>query len=200
MGKKGTEACLRWGFVGWMHLACAFMAEAQMPADTTGNGLRRMPGVTVTERRLPVSLFAGSPLQRMDRAELERFGALEVSDAVRHFSGVSVKDYGGIGGMKTVSVRSLGAQHTAVCYDGVSVGDCQSGQVDISRFSLDNVSALSLTVGQSDDIFQPARMLASAGVLAIETARPDFDKDAFRLTGLFMAITSGRMGAIRSST
>ncbi len=191
MGKKGTEACLRWGFVGWMHLACAFMAEAQVPADTTENGLRRMPGVTVTERRLPASLSAGSPLQRMDRAALERFGALEVSDAVRHFSGVSVKDYGGIGGMKTVSVRSLGAQHTAVCYDGVAVGDCQSGQVDISRFSLDNVSALSLTIGQGDDIFQPARMLASAGVLAIETAHPDFDKDAFRLTA---RVKSGSFG------
>lgn len=191
MVKKGTEACLRWGLVGWMSMACAFVAEAQEPADTTGNGLRRMPGVTVTGRRLPASLSAGAPLQRMERCDLERLGALEVADAVRHFAGASVKDYGGIGGMKTVSVRSLGAQHTAVCYDGVAVSDCQSGQVDISRFSLDNVSALSLTIGQGDDIFLPARMLASAGVLAIETARPDFGRSPFRLSAKVKAGSFG---------
>ena len=27
---------------------------------------------------------------------------MQVSDAVKHFSGVTVKDYGGIGGLKTV--------------------------------------------------------------------------------------------------
>ena len=42
--------------------------------------------------------------------EMERLGVHEVADAVRHFSGVTVKDYGGIGGLKTISVRSLGTQ------------------------------------------------------------------------------------------
>ena len=112
---------------------------------------------------------------------MERLGVSDVADAVRHFSGVSVKDYGGIGGLKTVSVRSLGAQHTAVSYDGVTVSDCQSGQVDISRFSLDNVSELALSIGQSDNIYQTAKMFASAGALSIETARPDFSDRPFRL-------------------
>lgn len=202
MGKKGTEACLRWGFVGWISMACTLVVRAQEPADTTGSVMHSMPGLTVTERRLPPSLTAGAPLQRMDRTDMERLGALEVADAVRHFAGVSVKDYGGIGGMKTVAVRSLGAQHTAVCYDGVAVGDCQSGQVDISRFSLDNVSALSLTIGQSDDIFQPARMLASAGVLYIETERPHFGDRPFRMTarvkaGSFGLANPSLSGAVR---
>ena len=113
----------------------SLLAIAQVPADSVNGKPHEMSGVTVTERRLPVSLTAGAPVQRMEKAELERMGALDVSDAVRHFSGVSVKDYGGIGGMKTVSVRSLGAQHTAVSYDGVAECECPSGQVYISRFT-----------------------------------------------------------------
>ena len=97
-----------------------------------------------------------------------------MSEAVTHFSGAAVKDYGGIGGLKTVSVRSLGAQHTAVSYDGVTITDAQSGQVDIGRFSLDNVERVSLSIGQTDDIFQTARIYASAGVLNIKTMQPDF--------------------------
>ena len=87
---------------------------------------------------------------------------------------MTVQDYGGIGGLKTVSVRSLGAKHTAVSYDGVTITDAQSGQVDISRFTLDNVDMISLSIGQADDIFQTARMYASAGALSIKTAAPLF--------------------------
>lgn len=102
---------------------------------------------------------------------------MQVSDAVKHFAGVTVKDYGGIGGLKTVSIRSLGAQHTAVGYDGITLTDCQTGQIDIGRFSLDNVDRLSLNNGQSDNIFQPARFFASAGILNIQTLTPQFTKD-----------------------
>jgi outer membrane cobalamin receptor len=79
------------------------------------------------------------------------------------------RDYGGIGGLKTVNIRGLGSQHTGVNYDGVEVGDCQSGQVDLSRFTLDNVSWLYLTIGQQDDIFESARQYASAGTINIVT-------------------------------
>lgn len=113
-------------------------------------------------------------LQSYSDKEIDKIGIQSVSDAVRRFAGVSVKDYGGIGGLKTVSIRGLGAQHTAVSYDGITVGEAQSGQVDIGRFSLDNVSLLSLVIGQSNDIFQSARNLSSVGVLNINTLSPEF--------------------------
>ena len=87
--------------------------------------------------------------------------------------------------MKTVSVRSLGAQHTTVSYDGVAVSDCQSGQVDISRFSLDNISELTMSIGQTDNIYQTAKMFSSAGSLSIETARPEFGERPYKLSAHF---------------
>lgn len=163
----------------WFRVCCMFCLLpfgllAQQKGDSLTGKVHRIEEVTVEGRRTPPTISATAPMQQMKKAEMERLGALEVADAVRHFSGVSVKDYGGIGGLKTVSVRSLGAQHTAVSYDGVTLSDCQSGQVDISRFSLENVSALTFSIGQSDNIYQTAKMFASAGALSIETARPDF--------------------------
>ena len=170
---------------GWLLVSFCMEAVfvlAQNGADSVDVGLKQMKGLTVTEKVLPAAVRSGAPVQTLDKAELERMGVLDVSDAVRHFSGVTLKDYGGVGGLKTVSVRSLGAQHTAVLYDGVAIGDCQSGQVDISRFSLDNVSSLTLTIGQSDNIYQTARMLAAASALSIETSRPDFENRDFSLS------------------
>ena len=152
-----------------------------LAGDSVTGRVHEIPTVTVEARRISPALTATSPLQVMGKADMERLGVHEVAEAVRHFSGVSVKDYGGIGGLKTVSVRSMGAQHTGVIYDGVSVSDCQSGQVDISRFSLDNVSELTLTIGQTDNIYQSARAFASAGTLSIQTARPDFADSPFHL-------------------
>lgn len=117
---------------------------------------------------------SSSPVQSMDAADLQETNSLTVSDAVKFFSGATVKDYGGMGGMKTLSVRNLGAQHTAVSYDGITLSDCQTGQIDIGRYSLDNVELLSLNIGDGNTIFQPARMFASSGLLSIRSRKPDF--------------------------
>ncbi len=115
---------------------------------------------------------SAAPSQQIDADELRRLGVTNVGDAMKFMSGVTVKDYGGVGGLKTVSVRGMGAQHTAVFYDGVAIGDCQSGQVDLGRFSTDNLEGVQLTIGQGNDIYRPARVLASAATLFVETAMP----------------------------
>ena len=139
---------------------------------------------------------ATAPLQILTDDALKGLNAIQVADAIKHFSGVMVKDYGGIGGLKTVSVRSLGASHTAVSYDGISISDTQNGQVDISRFSLDNIDNLSLSNGQSDQIFQPARQYASAAVLTITTKAPQF---ASRTVNGKVQMKAGSFGLINPS-
>ncbi len=135
----------------------------------------RIGEVTVTEQYRKAEIRTTAPFQTLSAKQLSKLNALQVSDAIRHFSGVSLRDYGGIGGLKTVSVRSLGATHTAVSYDGITLTDCQTGQIDIGRFSLDNVEMIALNNGQSDQIFQPARMFASAALLQIRTVTPRFE-------------------------
>lgn len=162
--------------------------------DTTA--YHELSGVEVVEKARPSVTREGTPLQIMDRAGIDRLGVQDLSEAVKRFSGVTVQDYGGIGGLKTVSVRSLGAKHTAVSYDGVTITDAQSGQVDISRFSLDNVEMVSLSIGQSDDIFQTARVYASAGALNIQTSKPTFKEKTFNLRG---QVRGGSFGMINPS-
>ena len=130
--------------------------------------------MVITAKAKPSPTLHSAPLQVMASEDFQKLGIKELHEAVKTFSGVQIKDYGGIGGVKTVSVRSMGSQHTAISYDGVTISNAQSGQVDIGRFNLDNVEHISLTIGQSDDIFQTARMFASAGVLNIKTSKPQF--------------------------
>lgn len=158
---------------------CVPVLHAQQ-IDTTV--YHQLKGVEVVEKARPSTTREATPLQVMDRSGIERLGIQDLSEAVKRFSGATVKDYGGIGGLKTVSVRSLGAQHTGVSYDGVAVSDCQSGQVDISRFSLENLDQIELSIIQNDDIFRTARMFASSSSLVIKTRKPEFEgKDIFHI-------------------
>jgi len=119
------------------------LSAQQQKADTART--YSIPEVTVAEAYHTREVRAMAPTQVFSKEELKSLNVLQVSDAVKHFAGVTVKDYGGIGGLKTVSLRSLGAEHTAVGYDGITISDCQTGQIDIGRFSLDNVDRLSLS-------------------------------------------------------
>ncbi|MBO7440619.1 MAG: TonB-dependent receptor [Bacteroidales bacterium] len=116
----------------------------------------------------PARKHQASPVQEISRVEMERLGIKSTADALRMFNGVNIKDYGGIGGLTTVSVRSLGAAHTAVSYDGVPVSNTQAGPVDISMFSISDISSIKLAVGSGDQLLQPARLMASAATLGIE--------------------------------
>ncbi|MDY4653679.1 MAG: TonB-dependent receptor [Prevotella sp.] len=172
---------------------CVFMyADAN---DTIRTG--RIDEVVVTaERSRKTNIFETIPVQSLSGNDIRQLGLQNIADAVKRMAGTNVKDYGGIGGMKTVSVRNLGAQHTAVSYDGITVSNTQAGQIDIGRFSLDNVGMLSMAIGQGSDIMQTARHYASAALLAIETERPVLDKGDSRLR---LALKGGSWGQLNPS-
>ena len=133
---------------------------------TLGDTLRE---VTVTETRHRHALKSTAPMHVLDRHDMLVQGVTDMADALHRLPGITLRDYGGAGGMKTVSVRGFGAKHTGVSYDGVMLSECQSGEIDLSRYSLDNVDHLSLVVGDNSDIFIPARNATTPATLQIQT-------------------------------
>ena len=117
------------------------------------------------------------PAQKLSGEELKTLNSFSVADAIRYFSGVQIKDYGGIGGLKTVNVRSLGTNHVGVFYDGIQLGNAQNGQIDLGKFSLDNIEEISLYHGQKRDILQTAKDYGSSGSVYLRSRSPKFDKN-----------------------
>lgn len=136
----------------------------------------RIAEITVSARALEKEVIIPQKLQGKD---LEQLNALSVSDAIRYFAGVQIKDYGGVGGIKTINVRSMGSAHTGVFYNGIQLGNAQNGQVDLGKFSLDNMEEITLYNGQKSDIFQSAREFGTAGSIYLTTRRPKFKAGEF---------------------
>ena len=131
--------------------------------------------------------------------------ALSVADAIRYFSGVQIKDYGGVGGIKTVNIRSMGTNHMGVYYNGVQLGNPQNGQIDLGKYSLENIEEIQLYNGQKSDIWQSAREFGAAGSIYLTTRRPrfeagkDFNVKAQMRAGSFALINPSLLFDIRLS-
>lgn len=136
-------------------------------ADSIGASLVSASALT---HATPTSSFSGESLRRLT--------ADSAADALGLFPGVRIKDYGGIGGMKTVDVRSLGSGHVGIFLDGQRITNAQNGQVDIGRYSPGELESISLTNAQRTALLMTAEEHASGSVVHLRTRTPVFgDKD-----------------------
>lgn len=114
-----------------------------------------------------------TPSQTLSGAALQDLSTTSVADALKYFSGVQIKDYGGLGGLKTVNVRSLGSQHVGIYLDGIRITNAQNGQIDLGRYSLSNMESVALYNANRNERLQSASEYASAATVYLQTRRPD---------------------------
>ncbi len=144
---------------------------AQQPQRSRFDSIQHVDEVVVTARYNHKEVI---PSQTLSGQQLEKLSAHSVADALRYFSGLQLKDYGGVGGIKTVNIRSMGTNHLGISYDGIELGNAQNGQIDLGQFSLDNVEEITLFNGQKSALLQPASDFGHAGAVYIRTRAPRF--------------------------
>lgn len=168
-----------------------FLIHGLAQNDTLVNKLNDVEVIAHPENKI---VHSSVPVRIMNKEQLNELPALHLSDALKFTSGIVIKDYGGTGGLKTVAVRGFGAQHTAVSYDGIAMTDCQTGQIDLGKISLNHVENVSLLSGDGDDIFIPARLLSSASTIRIQSKKPYFSDN--KPVNLSVEFSGGSFGLI----
>ncbi|KWW32049.1 MAG: vitamin B12 receptor [bacterium P3] len=177
-------------------LFCLLLVSPALLCAQSHDTLRRerLQEVEISAQRTPATLRVATPTQVVTIEKMQQSGTLQLSDAVKQLAGVTLKDYGGIGGMKTVSARGLGSQFSAVTLDGIPVDDTQNGQVDLGRYLVGNSSHVSFSQGQQSSPLLSARAYAAGNVLNMETAVPRFAYD--ERTKMKMALEGGSYGLL----
>lgn len=160
--------------IGKIIITIAMLLPRMALAQTERVDSTTLRNVEVSAYRVNKNTFTSQPVQEVRHAEMEQLGMTDLADVLRRMAGTNIKDYGGLGGMKTVSVRNMGASHTAVSLDGIPVSNSQAGQIDVGRFNLRHLESVSLAVGHQDELLQPARLFASAAVLSLQSLQPTF--------------------------
>ena len=136
------------------------------------DSIQHLQEVTITSMQ-PSRTIATS--QTLQGKELQALSTTSVADALKYFSGVQIKDFGGLGGLKTINVRSMGAQHVGIYVDGIRITNAQNGTVDLGKYSLSSMESVSLYNANKLDNCQSASEYASGATVYLRTRRPTND-------------------------
>lgn len=74
----------------------------------------------------------GAAVTTLDEATLQRLRPMQVSDVLSAIPGLFVRDYGGLGGIKSISLRGGSASQTLIMVDDLVWNSTQSGMIDLS--------------------------------------------------------------------
>ncbi len=151
-----------------------------------------LTNIKVFARKRISPISSPAPLQVLNTVDASKTNSNSVADALKRFAGVVIKDFGGVGGLKTVSVRSLGANHTGILYDGIALGNAQAGQIDLGKLSLDNIYQIELNNSGPSDILSTAKAFSYASLLSIKTNSGQLKSDT--TNSLSAKIQSGSFG------
>lgn len=138
--------------------------------DLTLDSIIALRSVEVTAERKPLAT-----VQSLSGVELQQLSTTTIADALKYFAGVQIKDYGGLGGLKTINVRSLGSQHVGVYIDGIRITNAQNGTVDLGKYSLSTLESVQLYNANRLERGQSPSEYASGATVYLRTRKPASD-------------------------
>ena len=97
----------------------------------------------------------GVVVSRTDTVALRADGT--AAAALLNFPGLGISDYGGLAGLKGVSLRGLGTPHTDIYLDGVRVSNFQSGQNDLGMLPIEVLGNAVVDYAQNSVSFRTAK-------------------------------------------
>lgn len=155
-------------------LTCAFATLLSLLTPVRGQtGKQHRDSVSTMREVVVKGTRENTPHQIITRNQINSLPSNSVADALKYLAGVQIKDYGGLGGQKTINVRSLGSQHVGVYMDGVRITNAQNGTVDLGKYSLTTLESVSLYNANKSERLMMATEYASASTVYMRTRRPD---------------------------
>ena len=130
------------------------------------------------------------PQITINKDEIDELAPHDLGHLLQRVSGVSIRSYGGLGGMKTISMRGLGGEHTKLLVNGLPNTNVQNGQTDYGLIQLDNIEEVSVNLGESENL-TPVSAQVYGSVVSIQTFENTFSNKKFSATS---SATAGSFG------
>lgn len=149
---------------------CFCISVSLWAQDTSATVLSVVPvEASFAAQTISTDVSHGSPRYVIGLKNLQYLGVTDIGSALQFMPGIQLKDYGGIGGLKTISYRSLGSTHSVLSIDNNLLLNTQTGALDLSFFEVFGISQLSFTAGQPKSPLLMASAYLPANSIAIKS-------------------------------
>lgn len=129
-------------------------ASVAIRAEVNDSTARRTDTVRVTASR--TFLHAGdNPLTVtvVPKEIITNAQPRQVDELLQFVPGITIQNYGGLGGLKTVSLRGGSSSQTVVLLDGVKLNLVQNGTTDLSTISTMGITAIEVQRGGASALY-----------------------------------------------
>lgn len=116
----------------------------------------------------------------------------DIGSLINTISNVNLKDYGGVGGLKTVSVRGFSSMNTGVLINNLPITNSQTGSINLGNFRTDNIFKMSFVLGSINEILYPAKSNSFVSTINLvpRELKNDFKKLNVFIAGSFGSFTT----------
>jgi len=114
----------------------------------------KLPEITVKAGRLSVvGSDKYSPVGTIGTGAIRESGAIQINELLSTTPGLYIKNFGGTGGVKIVSLRGATSQRAVYMLDGIRINTAQTGSVDLSVIPLFLLDAIEIARGGSSALY-----------------------------------------------
>lgn len=136
--------------------------------------LQYRENVLVTATRMPVDLRETTVSSDLiDRQEIEAQNPQNLAELLGSLRSMQIKDYGGIGNQKSISLRGASAAQVLILMNGRRINNPQNGETDLSLITADHIDRVEVVRGGTSAIYGSD---AVGGIVHIITREPDTNK------------------------
>lgn len=117
----------------------------------------------------------------LTREDILRKQPEDLGDLLKSFPEITLKNYGGLGGLKTISSRGINGTHTGIIVDGFLIQNVQTGQIDLSNVQVENSTEVKFSNSIDEHKLQVVSAYFNASNLFISTFENQFTLDTLQL-------------------
>lgn len=156
----------------------AFSFGQEIEMDTSIMHVKHIDAVHIP---LCLIVMPPVPLDGLYKEDIETINPDDVAGLVSKIPGTTIRSYGGLGGLKTVSMRGLGGQHTAVIVDGFEVTNAQAGQMNLGQLQAEGLESVTSGLILPFDALQPISSNFAGNNLQFRTFLGRSNNQRFRM-------------------
>ncbi len=131
------------------------------------------------------------------RDDIEDFAPTDLGVLLKRVAGATIADYGGIGSMKTMSIRGMGSTHSGLVVNGYPQSNAQNSQIDFGNIQVENIENITVKLSPSNNVTIPVSSQMQGNFVSIETFEQSFTNQRLSIRG---ASTLGSFGRKELST
>ena len=161
--------------ISWLWISCQCIGQT--------NTIQEINEVTITFSLDTIEFQ--NEWEGINSSKIESIQADDASELLQKLTSTSIKSYGGLGGLKTISARGLGANHSNIVIDGFGINNTQNGQINLGQIHTDNIIYLRNNTDGSYQFLQPISAQVAGGQFSLETFENNFGSGGlkYRLVG-----------------